>query len=127
MPKKAATKTTDQYIHTSSRRLNLPTEQTSKTMSDADRRPVLHLPETREIDDDPILAWNRQRHAHSAAFSDPSLLSSAPTEARPGSPTAKSDIFWWPYPPKTAFLYPPRSEDAGHVPLWQDAQDTVGV
>ncbi len=60
MAKKAATKTTDQYIHTSTRRLNLPTEQTSKTMSDADRRPILYKPETREIDDDPILAWNRQ-------------------------------------------------------------------
>ncbi len=50
MAKKAATKTTDQYIHTSTRRLNLPTEQTSKTMSDADRRPILYKPETREID-----------------------------------------------------------------------------
>lgn len=60
MAKKAATKKTDQYIHTSTRRLNLPTEQTSKTMSDADRRPVLYKPETRGIDDDPILAWNRQ-------------------------------------------------------------------
>ena len=60
MAKKAATKTTDQYIHTSTRRLNLPTEQTATTMSDADRQPILHKPETREIDDDPILAWNRQ-------------------------------------------------------------------
>ena len=60
MAKKAATKSTDQYIHTSTRRLNLPTEQTSKTMSDDDRQPILHKPETREIDDDPILAWNRQ-------------------------------------------------------------------
>ena len=60
MAKKAATKTTDQYIHTSTRRLNLPTEQTATTMSDADRRPILYKPKTREIDDDPILAWNRQ-------------------------------------------------------------------
>ena len=60
MAKKAATKTTDQYIHTSSRRLNLPTEQTATTMSDADRQPILYKPETREVDDDPILAWNRQ-------------------------------------------------------------------
>jgi len=60
MAKKAATKTTDQYIHTSTRRLNLPTEQTATTMSDDDRRPILHKPEIREIDDDPILAWNRQ-------------------------------------------------------------------
>ena len=60
MAKKAATKTTGQYIHTSTRRLNLPTEQTAKTMSDADRRPLLYKPEAREIDDDPILAWNRQ-------------------------------------------------------------------
>ena len=60
MAKKAATKTTDQYIHTSTRRLNLPTEQTATTMSDDDRRPILYKPETREIDDDPILAWNRQ-------------------------------------------------------------------
>ena len=57
---KAASRTTDQYIHTSTRRLNLPTEQTGKAMSDDDRRPVLHLPETRDIDDDPILAWDRQ-------------------------------------------------------------------
>ena len=60
MAKKAATKTTDQYIHTSSRRLNLPTEQTATTMSDADRQPILYKPETREIDHDPILAWNRR-------------------------------------------------------------------
>ena len=60
MAKKAATKTTDQYIHTSTRRLNLPTEQTATTMSDDDRQPILYKPETREIDDDPILAWNRQ-------------------------------------------------------------------
>ena len=60
MAKRAATKKTDQYIHTSTRRLNLPTEQTATTMSDADRQPILYKPETREIDDDPILAWNRQ-------------------------------------------------------------------
>ena len=60
MAKKASTKTTDQYVHTSIRRMNLPTEQTATTMSDADRRPILYKPETREIDDDPILAWNRQ-------------------------------------------------------------------
>ena len=60
MAKRAATKKTDQYIHTSIRRLNLPTEQTATTMADADRRPILHKPETRKIDDDPILAWNRQ-------------------------------------------------------------------
>ena len=60
MAKKAATKTTDQYIHTSIRRLNLPTEQTATTMGEADRRPILYKPETREIDDDPILAWNRR-------------------------------------------------------------------
>ena len=60
MAKKAATKKTDQYIHTSTRRLNLPTEQTATTMSDDDRQPILYEPETREIDDDPILAWNRQ-------------------------------------------------------------------
>ncbi len=57
---KKATPTTDQYIHTSSRRLNLPTEQTATTMGDAERRPILHKPETRELDDAPILAWNRQ-------------------------------------------------------------------
>ena len=60
MAKKAATKTTGQYMHTSSRRLNLPTEQTATTMSDADRQPILYKPETREIDHDPILAWNRR-------------------------------------------------------------------
>ena len=61
MARKAAPKTTDQYIHTSTRRLNLPTEQTGKAMSDNDRRPVLHLPETRRVDDDPILAWDRRQ------------------------------------------------------------------
>ena len=60
MAKKAATKTTDQYTHPSAKRRNLPTEQTATTMSDADRRPILYKPETREIDDDPILAWNRK-------------------------------------------------------------------
>ena len=59
MPKRTAAKT-GQYVHTSSRRLNLPTEQTEKVMDEADRRPVVHIPDTREIDDDPILAWNRQ-------------------------------------------------------------------
>ncbi len=60
MAKRASTKTTDQYTHPSAKRVNLPTEQTSKTMSDSDRRPILHQPQTREIDDEPILAWNRQ-------------------------------------------------------------------
>ena len=53
-------RTTDQYTHPSAKRANLPTEQTGKTMSDTDRRPVLYQPETREIDDEPILAWNRR-------------------------------------------------------------------
>ena len=53
-------RTTDQYTHPSAKRANLPTEQTGKTMSDTDRRPVLHRPQTREIDDEPILAWNRR-------------------------------------------------------------------
>ena len=60
MAKRASTKTTDQYTHPSAKRANLPTEQTGKTMSDTDRRPVLYQPQTREIDDEPILAWNRQ-------------------------------------------------------------------
>ena len=60
MSSSAATKTTEQYTHPSAKRVNNPTEQTGKTMSDADRRPILHKPQTREIDDDPILAWNRQ-------------------------------------------------------------------
>ena len=60
MAKKAATKTTDQYTHPSAKRRNLPTEQTATTMSDADRQPILYKPETREVDDDPILAWNRK-------------------------------------------------------------------
>ena len=63
MPKRSAPKT-GQYIHTTSRRLNLPTEQTEKMMDDADRRPVVHIPDTREIDDDPVLAWNRQYPEH---------------------------------------------------------------
>ena len=60
MSSRVATKTTEQYRHPSAKRVNNPTEQTGKTMSDADRRPILHKPQTREIDDDPILAWNRQ-------------------------------------------------------------------
>ena len=60
MAKRASTKTTDQYTHPSAKRVNLPTEQTGKTMSDTDRRPILYQPQTREIDDEPILAWNRQ-------------------------------------------------------------------
>ena len=60
MAKRAATKTTDQYTHPSAKRANLPTEQTGKTMSDTDRQPILHIPETRDVDDEPILAWNRQ-------------------------------------------------------------------
>ena len=69
MAKRASTKTTDQYTHPSAKRANLPTEQTGKTMSDTDRRPVLYKPQTREIDDEPILAWNRQpanQHGHAA-------------------------------------------------------------
>ncbi len=60
MAKRASTKTTDQYTHPSAKRVNLPTEQTSKTMSETDRRPILYQPQTREVDDEPILAWNRQ-------------------------------------------------------------------
>ena len=60
MAKRAATRTTDQYTHPSAKRANLPTEQTGKTMSDTDRRPVMHQPQTREVDDEPVLAWNRQ-------------------------------------------------------------------
>ena len=60
MSKRAGTKTTDQYTHPSAKRANLPTEQTGKTMSDTDRRPILYQPQTREIDDEPILAWNRR-------------------------------------------------------------------
>ena len=60
MARRASTKTTDQYTHPSAKRANLPTEQTGKTMSDTDRRPILYQPQTREIDDEPILAWNRQ-------------------------------------------------------------------
>ena len=60
MAKRSTTKTTDQYTHPSAKRANLPTEQTGKTMGDTDRRPILYQPQTREIDDEPILAWNRQ-------------------------------------------------------------------
>ena len=69
MAKRAATRTTDQYTHPSAKRANLPTEQTGKTMSDTDRRPILHQPQTRELDDEPVLAWNRQPandHGHAA-------------------------------------------------------------
>lgn len=60
MAKRASAKTTDQYTHPSAKRVNLPTEQTSKTMSETDRRPILYQPQTREVDDEPVLAWNRQ-------------------------------------------------------------------
>ncbi|MCQ3808351.1 MAG: site-specific DNA-methyltransferase [Acidimicrobiaceae bacterium] len=69
MAKRASAKTTDQYTHPSAKRVNLPTEQTSKTMSETDRRPILYQPQTREIDDEPVLAWNRQpanQDGHSA-------------------------------------------------------------
>ena len=58
--KRASSKTTDQYTHPSAKRANLPTEQTSKTMSDSDRRPFVYQPETRAVDEEPILAWNRE-------------------------------------------------------------------
>ncbi|MDE0269560.1 MAG: site-specific DNA-methyltransferase [Acidimicrobiaceae bacterium] len=60
MSKKPASKSIDQYSYPSAERFNLPTDQTGKTMSDTDRRPVLHKPRTREVDDEPVLAWNRQ-------------------------------------------------------------------
>ncbi len=60
MAKEAGTKTTDSYTHSSSRRLNLPTEQTATTMDNAARSPILHKPSTREVGEDPILAWNRK-------------------------------------------------------------------
>lgn len=60
MAKRTYSKTTDQYTHPSAKRVNLPTEQTSKTMSDTDRRPIIYQPETREVDEEPILAWNRE-------------------------------------------------------------------
>lgn len=60
MAKRAGTKSTDQYTHPSAKRANLPTEQTGKTMSETDRRPIMYEPQTRAIDDEPVLAWNRQ-------------------------------------------------------------------
>ena len=51
---------TDAYAHPSASRSNLPTEQTAPLMGGQDRRPVRHIPEAREIDHDPILAWDRQ-------------------------------------------------------------------
>ena len=51
---------TDAYAHPSASRSNLPTEQTAPLMGGQDRSPVMHIPEAREIDDDPILAWDRQ-------------------------------------------------------------------
>ncbi|MCY3967962.1 MAG: hypothetical protein OXF21_05280, partial [bacterium] len=60
MPQKASSKTAEQYTHSSARRTNLPTEQTATTMSEADRKPILHKPETRMVDDEPVLAWDRQ-------------------------------------------------------------------
>ena len=56
MPKKTAA-----YKHPSANRSNLPTEQTGKTMTPEERAPVLHRPDTRDIDHEPILAWNRQQ------------------------------------------------------------------
>lgn len=60
MAKKRSTKPTDQYSHPSAKRTNLPTEQTESTMPDADRQPLRHVPQMRKIDEEPILAWNRQ-------------------------------------------------------------------
>ena len=51
---------TDAYAHPSASRSNLPTEQTAPLMGGQDRSPVRHEPDRREIDDDPILAWDRQ-------------------------------------------------------------------
>ena len=51
---------TDAYAHPSASRSNLPTEQTAPLMGGQDRHPVRHEPDRREIDDDPILAWDRQ-------------------------------------------------------------------
>ena len=51
---------TDTYAHPSASRSNLPTEQTAPLMGGQDRHPVRHEPDRREIDDDPILAWDRQ-------------------------------------------------------------------
>ena len=44
MARRVTNKTTDQYTHPSAKRVNLPTEQTGKTMSDTDRQP--HPPPT---------------------------------------------------------------------------------
>ena len=60
MARKPSTARTDTYKHPSADRPNLPTEQTATLMGVKDRRPVRHIPDTRDIDDDPILAWNRQ-------------------------------------------------------------------
>ena len=54
---------TDAYAHSSASRPNLPTEQTAPLMGGQDRSPVRHVPDKREIDDDPILAWDRQSAA----------------------------------------------------------------
>ena len=43
MAERAGSKSTDQYTHPSAKRVNLPTEQTSKTMSEPDRRPIMHV------------------------------------------------------------------------------------
>ena len=51
---------TDAYAHPSASRSNLPTEQTAPLMGGQHRHPVMHVPEAREVDDDPILAWDRQ-------------------------------------------------------------------
>ena len=51
---------TDAYAHPSASRSNLPTEQTAPLMGGQDRSPVRHEPDRREIDDDPVLAWDRQ-------------------------------------------------------------------
>ena len=56
----SATNSTDQYTHPSASRRNLPTEQTGLLMTDDDRRPIGHHPTTREHDDDPVLAWDRE-------------------------------------------------------------------
>ena len=53
-------KKADQYTHPSAKRANLPTEQTATTMSEADRKPIVHKPEARAVDDEPVLAWDRR-------------------------------------------------------------------
>lgn len=50
---------TDSYDHKSAERSNLATTETANLMEDEDQNPVKFSPTQRELDDQPVLAWQR--------------------------------------------------------------------